>query len=492
MTDTTHSTSRLETDSLGSCTLAGDVLYGIHTWRALDNFPLSERKIHPVLITALAQVKLAACETNMELNFLSQQKGQAIANALKSIIAGEHREAFPVDALQGGAGTSANMNMNEVVANLASLSLGGKVGEYALVHPLHDVNMHQSTNDVYPSAVRVAALTLLKELETQLTALQEGLQAKEEEFRDVIKVGRTQLMDAVPMTLGMEFGAWAEAVSRDRWRVFKCRERIKQLNLGGTAIGTGLGAPRKYIFRVTEVLRRITNLPLSRSENLIDATASLDSFAEVAGILQACASNFLKICSDLRLLNSGPHTGIGEIQLPARQAGSSIMAGKINPVIPEAVAQGALSVQAQCQTVSLTCGLGQLQINQYLPLLADNLLHSLTLLVNGSQMLQTKCVAGITACEDRCEDLVGRSRALATMFVPHLGYDGVQRIMALAHENGVSVEDVLVEEGVATREVLAKMLSPRKMYRLGFDPADFDELNSLNNSGAAGDDSDGE
>ncbi len=464
---------RQESDALGAKPLPEGALYGIHTLRAVENFPVSGCRLFPEFIRAYALVKAACALANQEAGHLDAARAGAIVAACREVADGRHHDQFPVDAFQGGAGTSANMNVNEVVANRALQLLGHEPGDYAFLSPLGHVNLHQSTNDTFPTALRVAALWLLKDLEAETARLQEAFQAKEAAFAQVVKVGRTELMDAVPLTLGMEFGAFAEALSRDRWRIFKCRERIKQVGLGGTAVGTGLGAPRDFIFRAAEHLRHLTGLPVSRAENLIDATANADAFVEVSGILSAFAANLLKISSDLRLLASGPATGLGEITLPALQAGSSIMPGKVNPVIPECVGQAALRVMANHQALTLAAGLGQLQINQYLPLVAHSLLESLRLLANAARIFNDKCVAGVAANEARCQELVEQSHALATVLVPALGYETVSRLMAAAAAAGLPLADHLAAQGILTPEAAAEMLSPRRMRKLGYEKEDY-------------------
>ncbi len=464
---------RTETDALGSLDIPEGAYHGIHTQRAVENFPLSGQRWRSPFIAALAQVKLACALTNADLGLLDPAKGRAVAQACEELAAGQWHEQILVDPFQGGAGTSTNMNLNEVIANRAIELLGGRKGDYALVHPLHDVNRHQSTNDVFPTGLKVACLHLLKDLETRVATLQGTLQCKELEFADVVKVGRTQLRDAVPMTLGMEFGAFAEAVARDRWRVFKSRERLKQVNLGGTAVGTGLGAPREYIFRVVEHLKRITGLPVSRAENLVDATQNMDCLVEAVGMLNALAANLLKISNDLRLLASGPDCGLGEIELPAVQAGSSIMAGKINPVIPEAVAQVALRVMAANHAVTLVASLGQLDLNQFMPLLAHECVEALVLLANVVAVFEERCVRGIAARSDRCRAHVTAGKALATVLVPVLGYERVEEIVHQAEQSGKSVADVVTELGIADAALVAELLSPRRMRKLGFTDADY-------------------
>lgn len=328
---------RTEHDMLGEMPIDDGAYYGINTVRAMQNFSITGVPIHAALVEALVIVKKAAAITNLRIGALDGRIADAIIAACDEILSGALTEQFVADCMQGGAGTSANMNANEVIANRAIELLGGNKGDYALVHPLDHVNLHQSTNDVFPTAVRIAAIRLLKPVTEKFAALQTALQEKEEEFCTVVKVGRTQLQDAVPVTLGQEFGAWAQAVARDRWRLYKAEERLRQVNIGGTAVGTGINAPRDYIFTIIERLRELTGIGLARAEFMMDPTQNCDVFSEVSGLLKTSAVSLAKIASDLRLLSSGPRAGIGEIVLPAVQAGSSIMPGKVNPVICEAV-----------------------------------------------------------------------------------------------------------------------------------------------------------
>ena len=458
---------RRESDALGAVDVPLSAYWGVHTARALANFPLSGRAVRPELVRAMALVKLACCRANEELGYLPQAEAQAIADACREVAQGGLAHAFVVDALQGGAGTSTNMNMNEVLANRAEELLGGSLGAYARIDPLRHVNLHQSTNDVYPTAVRVAALFLLKDLELAIAALQSAFQEKELAFRHILKVGRTQLQDAVPVTLGMECSAWAECLSRDRWRVFKCAERLRVVNLGGTAVGTGITAPRKYIFLVIEKLREVTGLGLSRAENLVDATQNVDPLVEVSGILKAHAVNLFKICADLRLLSSGPSAGIGELKLPARQAGSSIMPGKVNPVICEAASQAALRAMADDSAVTQAAFLGQLELNAFMPLLADCLLGSMHLLAQANTMLAENCVLGLEADEAACARHLGRSFATVTALVPVLGYALAGEIAALAHKTGQSVRAVVLEMGLMKAEDVDNLLSAEAATALG-------------------------
>jgi aspartate ammonia-lyase len=376
--------TRTEKDFLGELQLPADAPWGIHTARALDNFPIPGGRVPASLIRAMAQVKKACAQTNKDLGMLPAQKADAIISACEEI--GCSALSCDLSALQGGAGTSTNMFMNELIARKAG---GG-------IHPIEDVNLHQSTNDVYPTAVKVAAIYGFRQLAEKVEALQGVFQRLEGRFAHIPTIGKTEQVDAVPLTLGAEFGAFAEAFARDRWRTFKCEERLRVINLGGTAVGTGLTAPRNYIFLATDKLREVTGLGLSRGENLVDQTANADAFVEVSGILKACAANLLKICGDLRLLHMNR-----KIKLPAVQAGSSIMPGKVNPVILESVMQIGIKVQANDFIVTECASRGSLQINEFLPLLASALLESMELLGAAAEML-AKHGEGIIADEAEC------------------------------------------------------------------------------------------
>lgn len=467
--------TRNESDALGTLAIPADALYGIHAARAARNFSLSGESIAEPLICALAEVKLACALTNHTLGYLPATIADAIATACTEIIRGEHRSHIITDALQGGAGTSANMNLNEVIANRAGQLLGHTPGSYH-IHPLQHVNLHQSTNDVFPTALHVAALHQLTALEQEITSLQDLLQRKEQIFRDVMKVARTQLQDALPMTFGMTFGAWAEAISRDRWRIFKSRERLRQVNLGGTAIGTGLGAPREYILRVTETLRTVTGLRLTRAENLVDATQNTDRIAEVSGILKAFATNLFKISSDIRLLSSGPHCGLAELRIPAVQAGSSIMPGKINPVIAEGVSQAALRVMHNDGLIGSAVSLGSLELNQFMPLIAHTLLSSLSLLHNATIMLRDLCLADAEPDEAQCSRHLASSRSLATLLVPYIGYARTEMLLARAESTSRPFALVAAETLGVDHAALDALLSPRRMQQLGFTPDTYADL----------------
>ncbi len=460
---------RTERDLLGEAPVEADALYGVHTVRARENFALGGRPVHGELVRAYGTVKLAAALTNRDLGVWADDpaKAEAIERACRELADGLLGEAVIVDSLQGGAGTSTNMNVNEVIANRALELLGEPRGAYDRVSPLDDVNLHQSTNDTFPTALRLAAIRLLHDLEEQVVALQEAFQVKEKEFAHVVKVGRTQLQDAVLTTLGREMGAYAEALNRDRWRIYKCEERLRVVNLGGTAIGTGFAAPRQYIFRVVDTLRELTAMGFARAENLTEATQNADVFVEVSGILKACAASLLKICGDLRLLSSGPEAGIGEIRLPARQAGSSIMPGKVNPVIPEAVSQAAMLVMGYDAVIAQAVAAGSLELNPFLPLVSACLLDSLLLLERACLSLRRDCVEGIAADEETCRRHVEASSAAATALVPEIGYDAACAVVKAAAERGVSVREAAVGGDFVAADRFDELLSAEAVCRLG-------------------------
>jgi aspartate ammonia-lyase len=460
---------RVERDPLGEIAVPDDVLWGAHTARAIANFPLAGRPVHRELVRAFGWVKLACARTNRELGAWVDDpvKADAIERACRELAEGGLCEAVPVDALQGGAGTSTNLCVDEVLANRALVIMGLAPGAYDRVSPLDDLNLHQSTNDTFPTALRIAAIRGVKVLDGKLVELQETFQELEKRFADVVKVGRTQLQDAVLTTLGREMGAYAEAFNRDRWRVYKCEERLRVVNLGGTAIGTGLGAPRRYIFRVVDVLREETGLGLARAENLVEATQNADVFAEVSGILKACETSLWKVSSDLRLMASGPDAGLSEIRLPQRQAGSSIMPGKVNPVIPEAVTQAAMRVMANDVAIGMAVANGSLELNPFLPLVADALLESLDLLARACDILRRNCVDGIEADEARCRASVQASTATATALIPAIGYDLACEVARHSRETGSPLRAVVLARGLLTEEAFDVLVSPEAVRRLG-------------------------
>ena len=467
MTKQANTTQRIEHDLLGDMQLPADALYGIHTARALKNFQLSGEPVSPHLIHAYGAVKLACARTNHALGCWDTATQNAIEEACREMAAGALDEHILVDALQGGAGTSTNMNVNEVLANRTLQLLGHAPGDYDTVSPMHHLNRHQSTNDTFPTALKVAAIYRLRDLQEAVVALQEAFQDKEKTFSDIVKIGRTEFQDAVLITLGREMGAYAEALSRDRWRIYKCEERLRVVPLGGTAIGSGLGAPRRYIFKVVDELRAITGLGLARAENLVDAIQNADSFVEVSGILKALATNLLKISNDLRLMASGPDAGIAELRLPARQAGSSIMPGKVNPVIPESVIQAALTVIGYDQTLTQASAAGSLELNAFMPLIAHSLLASLTLLTNACRTLADNCVRDMEANADRCRNRVNNATATVTALIEKIGYEAAQTLVTKAQSENISIRDAAIATAVLTDDEFADLVTPEHVMRLG-------------------------
>ena len=456
---------RLERDLLGEREVPAEALYGIHTVRALENFALAGRPVHAELVCAYGTVKLACALTNRSLGVWSDDpaKADAIERACREMAEGRLTEHVVVDLLQGGAGTSTNMNVNEVLANRALQLLGEPLGHYSRVSPLDDINLHQSTNDTYPTALRLAAILLLHQLEDRLVSLQEAFQALEQKFAHVVKVARTELQDAVLTTLGREMGAYAEALSRDRWRVYKCEERLRVVNLGGTAIGTGLAAPRQYIFRVVDTLRELTGIGFARAENLVEATQNADVFVEVSGILKACAATLLKISNDLRLLSSGPDAGLGEIRLPQKQAGSSIMPGKVNPVMCEMLMMAGAQVIGNDAAIAVGGLSGNFELNVMIPVIAHNLLQSIDLLARGATLFAERCVKGLEADAARCRELVERSLMSVTALAPVIGYDRAAAIAKEAYRKGKTVREVAREKRLLPEAALRRLLDPRRM-----------------------------
>lgn len=434
---------RKERDKLGGVSLEDNILYGIQTARAKDNFALEYKRVNLRLIYAIVKVKKAAAITYEKLGIGGEEVYQAIIKACNLILEGKADDQFVVDALSGGAGTSINMNVNEVIANLALKLTGREIGAYEYIHPLDDVNRGQSTNDVYPTALRIASIDLLRALSDGCAKLQQALQQKENEFDDIKKLGRTELMDAVPITLGSEFGSYAQAIARDRWRLYKVEERLRQVNIGGTAVGTSNNADRKYRFGVIEELRTLTDIGLAVAEYPMDITQNNDVFVEVSGLLKALAVNLIKIANDLRLMNSGPHGGFGEIKLKAMQMGSTIMPGKVNPVIPEMVMQVGMKVIANDAAISTAALHGEFELNAFLPLIADSLLESLSLLEKAVTLFRTKCVELIEADRERCEELLSKSYAFATEYTKKLGYDMVSRIIEESNGDPQKIKEAL-------------------------------------------------
>lgn len=452
---------RNEHDFLGELTVPADAYWGIHTQRAVANFSISGTPVNPCLIKSLALVKKACTLANCETGYLEAAKAEAIINACNEIAQGGLSGQFPIDALQGGAGTSSNMNINEVIANRAIEILGGRKGNYSLIHPLEDVNLHQSTNDTYPTAIKVAGIYRLRDLAAAIAGLQGAFQEKEKEFGQIIKIGRTELQEAVPLTMGAEFSAFAEAFSRDRWRTFKCEERLRVVNLGGTAIGTGLTAPRDYIFLVIEKLREVTGLGLSRGENLPAETAHTDSFVEVSGILKAHAVNLIKIANDLRIMNF-----LGEIKLPQLQAGSSIMPGKVNPVLMESTISTGIKVIANDSIITESAARGTLQINEFLPLLAHAFLESLDLLIRIDKIL-AEHIRGITADIQKCREYFDHSPMIITAVLPVIGYERATQLMSEFTRGKTTNMRKFLEEKLG-ESVVEKVFSSSSLTALGY------------------------
>ncbi len=461
----TPAPTRLEHDLLGDRSVPAGALYGIQTLRALENFPISGVPIaeFPTLIAALASVKEASALANEELGLLDPKVARAIVAAAESLRRGEHNDQFPVDMIQGGAGTSTNMNANEVMANLALESLGLPRGWYDAVHPNNHVNLSQSTNDVYPTAVKLALHASITTLQGAMGALAGAFLIKGEEFGSFIKMGRTQLQDAVPMTLGQEFTAFAHTILEDVDRLGEAQALIREINMGATAIGTGINAPAGYAEAVRRHLSRVTGLELITAPDLVEATADTGVFVQLSGVLKRCAVKLSKICNDLRLLSSGPRAGFGEINLPAMQPGSSIMPGKVNPVIPEVVNQVCFDIIGGDVTVTMAAEAGQLQLNVFEPIIAYRLLRGMAMLSNACVVLRERCIDGITANPDRMRYFVENSIGIVTALVPVIGYEAATEIARTALETGRGVYDIVLERGLMTREQLSSVLNPEAM-----------------------------
>src|SRR5216110_1045213 len=457
--------TRRERDLLGERDVPATALYGIQTLRAIENFCISgiELREFPTLVAALATVKEAAALANLEMKLIDRDIVDAICQAAAEIREGLHHDHFRVDMIQGGAGTSSNMNANEVMANRALEILGKQRGQYDIVHPNNHLNLSQSTNDVYPTAVKLALHTSISDLHLAMIGLAAAFLHKGEEFSSFIKMGRTQLQDAVPMTLGQEFNAFAHTMLEDVDRLGEAQTLIREINMGATAIGTGINAPPGYAESVRRHLEHITGLPLITAPDLVEATADTGAFVQLSGVVKRCAVKLSKICNDLRLLSSGPRAGFGEINLPPMQPGSSIMPGKVNPVIPEVVNQVCFEIIGGDVTVTMAAEAGQLQLNVFEPVIAYRLLRSIETLRNGCDVLRTRCVEGITANVDRMHYFVEHSIGIVTALVPTIGYETTTEIAKEALETGRDVYDLVCERGLMTREQLDRLLNPKTM-----------------------------
>ena len=461
---------RIEHDLIGDRQVPAGAYYGVHTLRALENFPITGTSIsiYPDLVIALACLKQAAALANRDLGLLDGERADAIVRACEEIRGGALLDEFVVDVIQGGAGTSTNMNANEVVANRALELLGAKKGDYGRLHPLDHVNLSQSTNDVYPTAVKLALQFGLRRLLGEMAFLRSEFELKAAEFSAVLKIGRTQLQDAVPMTLGQEFSTYAVMLQEDESRLGEAGGLAREINLGATAIGTGINAHPEYAQRVTRILSELTAVEFIVSPNLIEATQDAGAFVQLSGVLKRVAVKLSKVCNDLRLLSSGPRAGLGEINLPAVQAGSSIMPGKVNPVIPEVVNQVAFEVIGNDITVTMAAEGGQLQLNAFEPVIAHSLFKSISHLAAGCRVLGERCVRGITANRERARELLDASTALVTALNPYIGYARSSEIAKEALATGKRVYDLVLEKRLMTREDLEALLQPEVLTRPHF------------------------
>lgn len=454
---------RTEHDSVGDKKVPLDAYYGVQSLRAAENFPITGLDLHPEIVSSIVYIKKAAAITNMEIGKLDAKKADAIVKACDEILQGELLDNFIVDPIQGGAGTSLNMNANEVIANRAIEILGGNKGDYSIVHPNDDVNMGQSTNDVVPTAGKMTTIRLLLNLRVQMQCLQVALAKKAEEFGKVVKMGRTQMQDAVPISLGQEFKAYHDSVMRNIGRLDVAIEEMRAVNMGGTAIGTGINADEEYISKIVPTLNKVSKMDLRHAGDLIDCTQNLDPFVTVSGIVKACAVTLSKIANDLRLMSSGPRTGFGEITLPAKQNGSSIMPGKVNPVIPEVVNQVAFNVMGNDMTIALAAEAGQLELNAFEPIIFYNLFQSIDTLGYAVETFTDNCVTGISANEKRCRELVENSIGIITVLVPMIGYQKAADTAKKALKLGRSVLEVVIDEKLLDPDTARAVLDPEKM-----------------------------
>jgi aspartate ammonia-lyase len=457
---------RLEKDSVGKKKVPKDAYYGVHALRAAENFNITGLRLHKEFVKSLAQIKKAAAIANCQIGLLDSKIEKAIVTACDEIIEGKLYDQFIVDPIQGGAGTSSNMNANEVISNRAIEILGGEKGNYEVVNPNDHVNMGQSTNDVIPTAGKITLLKLLPKVIEQLAILEKALTAKAVEFDDVVKMGRTQLQDAVPIRLGQEFSAYASVIKRDISRLEKAKLELMEVNLGGTAIGTGINANIEYIKTVVPTLSKTTNIELKQSDNLVDATQNLDSFTVVSSTIKTCAVNISKISNDLRLMSSGPRTGLGEINLPPRQNGSSIMPGKINPVIPEVMNQIAFNIIGNDVAITMAAEAGQLELNAFEPIIFYKLFESIDTLAKGLKTFVDNCITGITANKERCQRLVDNSVGIITPITQFIGYEKAAEIAQAAMDTGEPIKKILLKQGILKESEIKKILDIKAMTKL--------------------------
>lgn len=458
-------TFRIEKDSLGEKQVPVSAYYGIQTLRAVENFPITRIPIShfPKMGMAMGMIKKAAAKANFELGLLDELRYKAIDKACDEVIDGKLNDHFIVDVIQGGAGTSTNMNTNEVIANRALEILGRSRGDYEFLHPIDHVNLSQSTNDVVPTAIKVALHFKLQELIDAVDHLSKTFKIKGAEFKDVIKMGRTEMQDAVPMTLGQEFNAYGVTMEEDILRIQESMSLISEINLGATAIGTGINTHPEYKDLAREALIKISGLKLLTSPDLVEATQDVGALVHLSGVLKRVVVKINKICDDLRLLSSGPRAGFNEINLPPLQPGSSIMPGKVNPVIPECVNEIAFAVIGRDVSITMAAAAGQLELNAFLPLISFDLFTSISMLKRGCMILADKCVIGITANVDKCREYVEKSTGVATILVPYIGYDASAKIAKESLKTGKSVLELVMEKGLLTKEQIDDILKPEKM-----------------------------
>ncbi|MDN4608492.1 aspartate ammonia-lyase [Sporosarcina highlanderae] len=462
----TFQTGRIERDFLGEKEVPGHAYYGIQTIRATENFPITKERMHPELIRAIGIVKKAAAISNVLVNDLPKDIGLAIVEASDEVIAGTLSDHFIVDPIQGGAGTSFNMNANEVIANRALEIMGREKGDYGFISPNNHINMSQSTNDAFPTAIKIATQQLVNQLLETMEKFTTELQVKEQEFDGVIKMGRTHLQDAVPIRLGQEFSAYRSVIERDIERIGRTRIHLSEINMGATAIGTGLNANARYIETAVEHLCEISGMPLESANNLIDSTQNTDTYTELSSALKICAINLSKMANDLRLMASGPRAGLNELNLPARQPGSSIMPGKVNPVMAEVMNQISFQVIGNDHTISMASEAGQFELNVMEPVLVYNLLQSLTILNNGIEVFRKYCISGITANVEQMQEYVERSIGTITAITPYIGYEMSSKIARESFETGVPLKELCLQYKVLTADELNQLLDPYKMTEM--------------------------
>lgn len=457
--------TRVEVDLLGQLEIPASAYWGVHTARAKANFPITGITVnqYPELVKALAMVKKSAAQANRKLHLLDGRKADAIVTACDMILNGDYINEFVVDVIQGGAGTSTNMNANEVIANVALEAMGHEKGQYAKLNPVDDVNCSQSTNDVYPTSIKLGLLLVAPKLLESMKQLKGAFEEKSEEFSDILKIGRTQLQDAVPMTVGQEFQTYAVMLDEDISRLEEALDLLLEINLGATAIGTGINTDPAYSQTVCEMLMANSRFDFKPAGNLVEATQDLGSFVQLSGVLKRIAVKISKVCNDLRLLSSGPQTGFGEINLPPKAAGSSIMPGKVNPVIPEVVNQVAFEVIGNDMTITMAAEGGQLQLNAFEPVIVHSMFKSINHLANAMDTLKDNCVSGITVNSDRLANQVGTSACLVTALNPYIGYERASFVIKTALREGRSIQEVILENGIMSEENLQELLRPEAL-----------------------------